>query len=224
MSQVTLHDVAAASGVSSQTVSRVINQRPDVAEGTRTKVWETIRRLGYKPNTLARGLVSRRSQILGIITLPLDDFFPSQIITGLEKQARAMGYACQMRFIGDNASDLSELVSAMLARQVDGIVILAPKQFVDPELHVDVPLVTVAHKLDKPNAINVDVDNRDGAYQAVRYLLSLGHRAIGQIVGPNDWTPAADRIDGARRALAEYQLSLSPDLIVECQEWTFEAG
>ena len=79
MAQVTLHDVATASGVSAQTVSRVINQRPDVSALTRAHVWETIRRLGYKPNTLARGLVSRRSQILGIITLPLDDFFPSQI-------------------------------------------------------------------------------------------------------------------------------------------------
>ena len=73
MPHVTLHDVAKASGVSSQTVSRVINQRPDVAEATRAHVWETIRRLGYKPNTLARSLVSRRSHLLGVIMLPLND-------------------------------------------------------------------------------------------------------------------------------------------------------
>ncbi len=224
MAQVTLHDVATASGVSAQTVSRVINQRPDVAEVTRAHVWETIRRLGYKPNTLARGLVSQRSQILGIITLPLNDFFRAQIITGLEKQARAQGYACQMSFTSDNASDLRELIDAMLARQVDGIVILTPKRFADPDLVVDVPIVTVAHKLATPRAINVDVDNVDGAYQAMRYLLALGHRAIGQIVGPSEWIPASDRIEGARRALAEHHLQLTPNYIVECEEWSFEAG
>ena len=224
MPQVTLHDVATASGVSAQTVSRVINQRPDVSEVTRAHVWETIRRLGYKPNALARGLVSQRSHALGIITLPLNDYFRAQIITGLEKQARAMGYACQMSFTSDNADDLSELIDAMLARQVDGIVILTPKRFADPELTVDVPIVTVAHKLTNPRTINVDVDNIDGAYQAMRYLLSLGHRAIGQIVGPGEWIPASDRIEGARRALAEYHLCLSSTYIVECQEWSFQCG
>lgn len=224
MPQVTLHDVATASGVSAQTVSRVINQRPDVAEGTRAHVWETIRRLGYKPNTLARGLVSQRSHVLGIITLPLNDYFRAQIITGLEKQARAMGYACQMSFTSDNASDLRELIDAMLARQVDGVVLLTPKRFADPQLSVDVPIVTVAHKLDNSRSINVDVDNVDGAYQAIRYLLSAGHRAIGQIVGPDEWIPASDRIEGARRALAESHVSLAPTYLVECQEWSFEAG
>jgi len=224
MPQVTLHDVATASGVSAQTVSRVINQRPDVSALTRAHVWETIRRLGYKPNTLARGLVSQRSYVLGIITLPLNDYFRAQIVTGLEKQARAMGYACQMSFTSDSASDLRELISAMLARQVDGIVLLTPKRFADPALFVDVPIITVAHKLDNPHAINVDVDNVDGAYQAMHYLLSLGHRTIGQIVGPGDWIPASDRIEGARRALAEHHLPLTPRYIVECNEWSFEAG
>ncbi len=224
MPQVTLHDVATASGVSAQTVSRVINQRPDVAEVTRAHVWEAIRRLGYKPNTLARGLVSQRSHILGIVTLPLNDYFRAQIITGLEKQARAVGYACQMSFTSDNATDLRELIDAMLARQVDGIVLLTPKRFADPILAVDVPIVTLAHKLDNPLAINVDADNVDGAYQAMHQLLALGHRAIGQIVGPRDWTPASDRIEGARRALAEYHLSLCADYIAECEEWSFQCG
>lgn len=224
MAKVTLHDVAMASGVSAQTVSRVINYRSDVSDETRAHVWDVIRQLGYKPNALARGLVSRRSHILGVITLPLNDYFPSQIITGLEKQARVMGYACQMSFTSEDASDLGELLSSMLASQVEGIVILTPKRFADPGLTIDIPIVTLAHKLDNPNAINVDVDNVDGAYQAMRHLLALGHRTIGQIVGPNEWIPALDRIEGARRALAEYQLPLSSALIAECREWSFEAG
>ncbi len=224
MPQVTLHDVAMASGVSAQTVSRVVNQRPDVAEATRAQVWEAIRRLGYKPNTLARGLVSQRSQVLGIITLPLNDFFRAEIYTGLEKQARALEYACQISYTNDDASDLRELIDCMLARQVDGIVILTPRQFANPELLVDVPIATLAHRLDNPRAINVDVDNVDGSYQAMRHLLSLGHRAIGQIAGPGAWIPASDRLEGARRALAEYHLELPPRYLVECRDWSFQGG
>jgi len=224
MPQVTLRDVAMASGVSAQTVSRVINQRPDVSEATRAHVWETVHRLGYKPNTLARGLVSQRSQVLGIITLPLNDYFRAEIITGLEKQARAMEYACQISYTNDDASDLRELLNSMLARQVEGIVMLTPRQFADPELLVDVPIVTLAHKLNNQRAINVDVDNVDGAYQAIRYLLSLGHRAIGQITGPGEWIPASDRMEGARRALAEFHVEPSSRYIVECKEWSFQGG
>ena len=224
MPQVTLHDVATASGVSAQTVSRVINRRPDVSDTTRARVWETIQRLGYKPNTLARGLVSQRSYILGIITLPLNGYFRAEIMTGLEQQARGLGYACLMSYTTGNAGDLRELVDSMLGRQVDGIVILTPRRFADPELDVDIPIVTLAHKLDNQFAINVDVDNVDGAYQAMRYLLSLGHRAIGQIAGPSEWTSASDRLEGTRRALAEYHVELSPHYLVECQDWSFQGG
>lgn len=224
MPQVTLQDVATACGVSAQTVSRVINQRPDVSDSTRARVWETIRRLGYRPNTLARGLVSQHSHVLGIITLPLNDYFRAAIMTGLEKQARGLGYACQISYTDDNASDLCALVDSMLGRQVDGIVLLTPRRFADPELQVEIPIVTLAHKLDNPRAINVDADNVDGAYQAIRHLLSLGHRAIGQIAGPSEWIPASDRLEGARRALAEYHLEPSPRLVVGCQEWSFQAG
>lgn len=224
MPQVTLHDVAIASGVSAQTVSRVINQRPDVSEATRAHVWETIRSLGYKPNMLARGLVSQRSYVLGIITLPLNDYFRAEILSGLENEARTMGYACQISYTNNDASDLRELINSMLARQVDGVVMLTPRQFADPELLVDVPIVTLAHKLDNRRAINVDVDNVDGAYQAMRYLLALGHRAIGQIAGPREWTPASDRLEGAKRALTECHLELPSRYIVECREWSFQDG
>ena len=76
---------------------------------TRAHVWETIQRLGYKPNTLARGLVSQRSHSLGIITLPLHDFFRAEIMTGLEQQARALGYACQISYSNDECQRPSRI-------------------------------------------------------------------------------------------------------------------
>lgn len=224
MSQVTLQDVAAAAGVSAQTVSRVVNQRPEVADETRFRVWEVIRRLGYQPNITARTLVSRRSQVLGVITLPLDDYFRAQVIAGLEKEARAQGYACQLSFIQGSLEDLPALIDGMVGRQVDGIALLTPTRFDMPDLSLNCPVVTVAHPLDSPCALNVDVDNVDGAYQAIHHLLQLGHRRIGQVSGPLDWTAAADRVEGARRALAEFQVENRPEQLAECAGWTLHDG
>jgi DNA-binding LacI/PurR family transcriptional regulator len=224
MSQVTLHDVAAAAGVSAQTVSRVVNQRPDVAAATRTRVWKAIRQLGYQPNVMARGLVSRRSHVLGVITLPLDDYFRSEVVAGLEKEARAHGYACHLSFTQARAEDLPELIEGMMARQVEGSALLVPMRIDFPPLNVACPVVTVAHPLTGPRALNVDVDNVDGAYQAVSRLLQLGHRQIGQVTGPLDWTAAADRVEGARRALAEYGIENRASLLSTCAGWTLHDG
>lgn len=224
MKQTTLQDVAAAAGVSAQTVSRVVNNRPDVAEATRTRVWRSIHALGYKPNILARGLVSQRSHTLGIITLPPDDIFRAQVLVGLEMEARSQGYACQLAITDGTSASMSSLVASMLERRVEGIALIAPHDgdFTFPP--AGVPIVSLAHRLDLPSAINVDVDNVDGSYQAVRHLLSLGHRCIGQITGPLTWQAARDRMEGARRALAEDHLVINAAWVMPCFEWSLEAG
>lgn len=224
MKQITLQDVAVAAGVSAQTVSRVVNHRPDVAEETRTRVWRVVHSLGYKPNVLARGLVSKRSHSLGIITLPPDDIFRAQVLVGLEMETRAQGYACQLAITDGSRDSLAEMVAAMLERRVEGLVLIVPEgnDLAVPAL--EIPVVSLAHRLDLPTAINVDIDNVDGAYQAIRHLLALGHRCIGQITGPRMAKAARDRIEGARRALAEDQLRVDPGCVVECADWSLESG
>ena len=224
MRQVTLHDVATAAGVSAQTVSRVINHRPDLAAETRERIWQTIHRLGYTPNTLARSLVSRRSRLLGVITIAPDDWFRGEVVAGLEKEARLCGFACQIAFTDGEPQDMAQLVEGMLARQVEGIALVLGRTLDYPHLAFGVPVVTLAQPLDDGRAVNLDVDNVDGGYQATHHLLQLGHRQIGFITGPHSWQAANDRMEGARRALAEYQLLLNPAYVAECEEWTLERG
>jgi LacI family transcriptional regulator len=92
MERVTIRDVAAAAGVSYQTVSRVLNDKPDVANETRRRVWQVIEELGYQPSAVARSLVSKKTHTLGLITADFSDYFFTQVIIGAEVEARRSGY------------------------------------------------------------------------------------------------------------------------------------
>lgn len=222
--QVTLQDVASAAGVSIQTVSRVINHKPDVAEATRLHVYQAIREVGYRPNRLARSLVSQRSHTIGIISLTLNDLFRAELVTTIERQARARGYACLLAFSQEGLDDLQLLIDQMMERQVDGMLLLTGKILPTALAPFAVPSISMAYPIDDEKVINVDVDNIDGAYQAVSHLTKLGHRSIGFVTGPRDWKPSLDRIEGTRRALAEVGQSLDEACMVEAQTWMLDAG
>jgi DNA-binding LacI/PurR family transcriptional regulator len=222
--QTTLQDVAAAAGVSMQTVSRVVNHRPDVADETRLRVWQAIRQLGYRPNKVARSLVAQRSHIIGVISLPLNDYFRAEVITTTEREARAQGYASLLGFTKDDLSDLPNIIEQMMERQVDGLLLIAPKTFDLPLAPFAVPCVSVAHPIYDEKVINVDVDNVDGAYRAVSHLIALGHRKIGWLAGPLDWKATQDRLEGARRALAEVGSILDPSCIESSADWSLDSG
>jgi DNA-binding LacI/PurR family transcriptional regulator len=222
--QITLHDVAAAVGVSAQTVSRVVNNKADVAEATRARVWRVVRQLGYKPNSVARSLVSQRTHTIGVLSLPATDHFLAGVLTGLEQEARARGYACILSFVEYNTDSLNLVVDGMLERQVDGVAMLVPKLTNEEIVPFLVPVVSLAHPVRGVSAINVDVNNIDGAYQATCHLIQLGHRCIGIIAGPRLWKSAEDRLQGARRAMAEAHLPLEACWIETCEEWTLECG
>ena len=199
----TLQDIADAVGVSAQTVSRVVNHKPDVSEETRRRVWEAARRLGYRPNTLARGLASRRSYALGVVGWAAYDQFLSEVVMAAEREARARGYVCVLTFVEDEPHSLLFMYNLLLERQVDGIMLLAPHPCLERPTDFPVPVVTMTCPIRDESVINVDVDNVDGAHQAVHHLTELGHRRIGVVTGPQGWKAVIDRTNGARRALAE---------------------
>jgi LacI family transcriptional regulator len=221
---VTLQDVATASGVSIQTVSRVVNRKSDVAEETRLRVWQVIRQLGYRPNKVARSLVSQRSHILGIISLPLVDPFRPEVITAVEREARVRGYGCLLGFLEEDMEDLPILLDQMLERQVDGILLIGGKLYRQPLLPFTVPCVSLACPIEDEKVLNVDVDNLDGSYQATSHLIGLGHKAIGVIAGPKGWKAAQDRLEGARRALVETGQELEESRIEWALDWSLDAG
>jgi len=225
---VTIRDVAAAAGVSYQTVSRVINRRPDVAEETRRRVWQVIEELSYQPSAIARSLVSKRTHTLGLITADFSDYFFTQVIVGAEAEARKQGYFFMLCSTERNPDDEPEYFRLLTERQVDGILFARPSTEEDSRhilslLRAEVPLVTTAYWLPGERLTVVDVDNVDGGLQATECLIGLGHLKIGMITGPAGWKSVNDRTEGHRLALERAGIPFDVSLI-EHGDWSHQSG
>ncbi|GIV82499.1 MAG: hypothetical protein KatS3mg051_1853 [Anaerolineae bacterium] len=125
--RVTLEDVARVAGVSSQTVSRVVNDHPYVSDDTRRRVQDAIRKLGYRPNRAARSLVTQRSCMLGIVTYGIDHYGPAQMVTNVEQTAKARGYGVTLSTIQTlTPAEVRAAIDALGGSVVDGLVLITP--------------------------------------------------------------------------------------------------
>lgn len=226
--RLTIAEVAREAGVSSQTVSRVINNRPDVAPETRQRVQQVINRLGYQPNAIARSLASRRTRTLGLITADFSDYFFTQVIAGAEIEARKQGYFFMLGSTERNPQDEPEYIRLLTEYRVQGILFARPSAEPDNRYLLDLlrdgaPVVTTAYHLPGADLTVVDVDNVDGARQATRYLLECGRRQIAMITGPTTWKSVSDRTRGYRLALEEAGVGFDPDLIAQ-GDWSYRSG
>jgi LacI family transcriptional regulator len=195
----TIKQVAKLAGVSTQTVSRVINDRPDVAPETRQRVQQVIEELKYQPSALARSLIQQRSFTLGVVTAGLKYFGPSRTLNGITNMAEELGYALLLEeLLQFDTDNISPLLENLLARHVDGIVWAVPevgnnRRWVDEILN-DVPVPVVFLTMQpRPGVSTVAVDNYAGGVLATQHLLDQGYRQIGHISGPQDWWEARQR-------------------------------
>lgn len=219
--RVTIQDVARQAGVSHQTVSRVINGKPDVAPETRDRVQQIIDRLGYRPSSVARSLVSQRTRTLSLISSSLDEDFYVQVMAGAEEEARHHGYVFLLSIVEPDARPDSEEWRAVSERQVDGIFVASPelshRAYIDWLIEQGIPVVAVAHP-PQSGLITLNVDNVEGGYMATHYLVSQGHRRIGTISGVDN-----GRTTGYQRALEEAGLPFEPELI-QGGDWSYQSG
>ncbi len=223
----TIRDVARRAGVSHQTVSRVINGSPKVADSTRERVAAAIQELGYVPSPMARGLISNRSHSLGVVADDISDGFFARMVAGAEAEARRRGYYLMIGSVEPDDDERGYL-RLMLERRVEGLILARPSVAVAPAdlaaaSNAGVPLVAVGSS-DLPGFPVVDVDNRQGGYDATRHLLARGHRRIATIVGPRDWPSAAARLEGYRKALQEAGVPEDPALVEVAPAWGLESG
>ena len=226
--KVTIRDVARQAGVSYQTVSRVLNERPDVAEETRQRVHQVIKELEYRPSAIARSLTSQRTYTLGLITADFSDYFFTQVIVGAEAEARKYGYFFMLCSTERNPADEPEYLRLLTERNVDGILFARPSTEHDSRhivslLRQGMPLVTTAYHLPGEELTVVDVDNVSGGLQATQCLLDGGHRHIGMIKGPADWKSVNDRHEGYRLALEKAGIPFR-DTLIETGDWSYESG
>jgi DNA-binding LacI/PurR family transcriptional regulator len=227
--KVTIRDVAAAAGVSHQTVSRVINNRPDVAEETRRRVWQVIEELRYQPSAIARSLIQQRSFTLGVVIAGLKYVGPSRTLNGITKQAEEMGYMLLLKELPSfDTNDVQPLLNSLRARQVDGIIWAVPEvgsnrdwlQSQPPGLSVPMIFLTMQTRSDLSI---VSVDNYIGGRIATEHLLEQGYRHIAHISGPLDWWEARQRKAGWQDALFEAGIQVA-DHHWESGNWSSASG
>ncbi|UOE44014.1 LacI family DNA-binding transcriptional regulator [Agromyces larvae] len=198
----TMFDVARLAGVSHMTVSRVVNDRPGVAEATRARVEAAIAQLRYHPSSSARIMAGSRSGALGLILAGRPDFGPSSAALGFTEAALEAGYTVSqvsMREVGETT--LADAVRRLEQQRAEAIVLISGERAgVEMLRHLRprVPVVAVA-SADEPGVHRVSLDQYAGAVLAVEHLVALGHREIRHIAGPDDSMDAAER----RRAWAD---------------------
>jgi LacI family transcriptional regulator len=205
----TIREVAEAAGVSTQTVSRVLNNRPDVAPDTYDRVQRIIAETGYSPNMFARGLTQGRSHVLGVVAFGLDYFGPSRVLTGIDQQAAEMGYSISLNLIHrPETDDVYEILSSLFARQVDGVIWAIPQVGNNLDWShrraqdLPVPVVLVGGMAGQASLPSIGIDNRAIGRLATEHVLAGGARHVGMITGPLSWWEARERESGWRDTIA----------------------
>lgn len=221
---VTLYDVADFAGVSHQTVSRVINKASHVAPPTRARVLEAVSQLGYRPNKVARNLVSQRSNLIGVITFCQDSFGPSHLLISIDTAAMKSGYNTLLASVTEpTVKAITRAADDLRTHGVEGIILNVPTA-VDlrslQEVFCYIPYVST--DAGAGNEISmVTTDHEYGACIGTEHLIELGHRRIACISGPLDWRCGLLRRDGWRATLRKYNISAGPSIV---GEWSAKGG
>nr|WP_308442128.1 LacI family DNA-binding transcriptional regulator [Dactylosporangium siamense] len=222
--KVGMRDVARLAGVSHQTVSRVLNDLPNVSDGTRSRVLDAVRILNYRRNLAARTLVTSRSRTIGLIGFETTLAGPASMIYGIEKAAREAGYYVSIATVRSlDRHAVLDAVEQLCAQAVEGIIAIAPKNSVADALAQappGTPTVGVGGADDGAVPM-LRVDNVRGACLATRHLLELGHRTVHHVPGPADWPEGRDRIDGWRQTLHAAGAPVPP---VTAGDWSARSG
>jgi LacI family transcriptional regulator len=200
------------------TVSRVLNNDPQVRETTRTKVNEVISEFNYQPHALARAFATKRSRILALVVSDISNPFYAELSRGIEDKAFDMGYSVIFCSSDEQARRTEACVNHMLRTGVDGFIFASvhlKEPVVERLIAEGFPVVLVNRKLKGSNFHYVVCDNFQGAYDMTRYLLDLGYEKIAIIAGPSHLSTGLDRLKGYQKALEDKGIALRQDYILQ---------
>jgi DNA-binding LacI/PurR family transcriptional regulator len=219
-----MYDVARLAGVSHQTVSRVVNKHPHVNAATRDRVLDAMRQLDYRPNILARSLVTSRTHRIGVIGFDVRYFGPSSTLAAIERAAHNRGYGIALASMTDlSGEDAAQALAMLDAQRVDGLIVIAPHRGAISDigsLPPDLPAVALEAEFHSALSV-VAIDQRLGARLATQHLLDLGHRTVWHVAGPADWFEAELRAEGWRDSLTRAGMAC-PELLRG--DWTSRSG
>lgn len=223
MPELTLEDIARQAGVSRSTVSRVVNEHPNVSDRARQRILKVIEATGFHPNEAARTLASQRSWMIGL-ALPrsvssffADPYFP-RLTHGIAQACNQYNYTLGLFLIGSKEDE--EKIFPRISRKglLDGILVQSGQtgdQLIDRLTHSNIPFVIAGRPFHTQDVSYIDVDNVFASCNAVRHLIQLGYKRIGTIAGSTNSTVSIDRLEGYHKALEEAGLPSEENLIVE---------
>jgi DNA-binding LacI/PurR family transcriptional regulator len=224
-----IKDIARELGVSLATVSRALADSPDISAETKERVWATAEALNYLPNLMARSLRSRRTRVIGAVVQEVASELGAQAIRGIHDELTRCGYQMLLSS-GSTVPDQERIaVSMLLERSVDGLIVADAVHRVVDALPAELesarlPTVYINRRPREAAAASfVEPDDVFGGYLATEHLIGHGHRRIAHLAGPTEWQASWDRLEGYRRALADYGLAFDERLVAR-GDWTIESG
>jgi LacI family transcriptional regulator len=212
-----MRDVAQKAGVSIKTVSRVVNNQGEIADTTRRRVLKVIKELGYRPNLVARGLVTQRTNTVGLVIPDITNPFFPEVARGVQDLAQAKDYNVFICNTDENPQEDLNTLHSLTAQAVDGIIIfssLVTDENLDTFANSYRPIVTINRRFSHTGVSQVDVDNYRGATLAMEHLIERGHTAIGMLTGLSSSPQEVRRVKGYYDTLAEHNLLINKDWIV----------
>ncbi len=214
---ITIKDVAHQAGVSISTVSRVINNSKPVSNDIRQRVLEIIEETGYTPNPVARSLVMKKSQLIGVIVPDISNFFIGEILNGIEEIGKMYTYDILLcNTYGDLDQELRYL-KLLKGKQVEGIVLMTwdlQDKIIDYLADFEVPVVLINRNTSRLDIPSVSIDNFQASYDMTKYFIENGHKEIGLIRNSQDSNAfCMDQYSGYKKALEENGIEINESLI-----------
>ncbi|MCQ2374726.1 MAG: LacI family transcriptional regulator [Salinivirgaceae bacterium] len=217
----TIKDIAKELGVSVSTVSRALQDKPEISDETKQLVRDTAAKLQYRPNTMAVALKTRKTYSIGVVVPQIVSFFYATVVQGIEQVANELGY--QVFVSSSNEDMIKEMqnVYGFLDHRVDGMIVSLSKA-TDEFVHIhriegdNVPLVLFDRTSKEINVPKVVANDADAAYMAVSHLIENGAKRVALITGPEHMLIGRNRFRGYRAALTNHGLPIDNSLIVRC--------
>lgn len=223
---VTIKDVARKANVSVATVSRVLNNLPGYSEETKKRVMSTIEQMGYQPNAIARGLISKQTKTIGVLLPAVSDLFASAILNGMEDRAHELDYSVIICKTDKNGTRTMKYLQMLREKQVDGIVFVSDEMtdtYYNMLKGMELPVVLVSSQSPYPLPY-VKVNDYKASYDAVSYLIQHGHTYIGMIAGTKgDPLATVPRVQAFKEALQDHQLYID-DCSIIYGDFRFRSG
>ena len=227
--KITIKDIARESGYAVGTVSRVLNNRPDVSETARKKIMEVVDKYNFRLNSNAKHLKQQAGSSIAIIVKGANNMLFASILGPMQHDIESHGYECLIYYINENDNEVEEAIQICKDRRPMGILFLGSNYqvFMEQFPSINIPCVLVTNsgvKLNYTNLSSVSTDDSEGARAAVEYLLQSGHRNIGILGGYLGGPVAATRLNGCIKAFQQYNVAFDPEIQYEPSMFVMSCG